>query len=206
MKQLLSITFSLILLLGSTAHAETLLSLMKKGPVITLDLKKNGKFKSATARIVFFAPFKICWDTVIDLNHYKDFAPAVVSSKIIKKTEKIIVVKFEIEVPGINTKYYLKYILNKKKKRIDIYQTKGAIKGSHYHWYFFPKGNRTIIKYIGTTKNFNAILEGLEDKKQTITLGINVSAVTALVKAIRAQAELNYKKQLMSKNNGTAVK
>lgn len=165
---------------------------LKKQPLLTIDRNPQGKFMSVTGIAMIEAPFEIIWDVLMDINSYKTYMPRVVESKIlsVKKGGKEVMARFEIEVPMRNTRYTLRHILNKKKRRIDIYRTGGDLEGSHWHWRFYPRGkSRTLIVYRGLTANFSSFLQSFDDKDQTITVGVNISSNLATIRAIKKRAE-----------------
>ena len=165
---------------------------LKKQPLLTIDRNSKGKFMSVTGIAMIEAPFEVIWDVLMDINSYRTYMPRVVESKIIavKKGGKEVIARFEIEVPMRNTRYTLRHMLNKEKKRIDIYRSGGDLKGSHWHWRFYPRRkNRTLIVYRGLTANFSSFLQSFDDKDQTITVGVNISSNLATIRSIKKRAE-----------------
>ena len=47
----------------------------------------------------------------------------------------------------------------------------------------------SLIYYTAASRNFSRLAQSLEDKQQTITVGVNVSAALAAVKALKSRAE-----------------
>lgn len=175
---------------GSLFSQGEIESSLNKGPLVLVETDDNGRFKAATGIILIKAPVDTVWKTLIDYNDYVNFMPKVAESKIQKTENNTMLVSWEIEMPGPNSTYVMKHVLNEKEYEIDEGWLEGDIKGTHYRWKLQPKDDKTTIGYFGgTTKNFSVFLEKLDDEQQTITVGVNVGTVLAVVKAIKKKSE-----------------
>ncbi len=184
----------LLLLMASDLYAVDVDSLLAEGPVLTVKQSKEGKFLYASALLQINAPQDLVWSVILDLDHYCDFMPRVVYSKILAKSEdgRDITVKFEISVPLVNQRYTLKYSTDPEKKIIHIAQVSGDLRGSYWEWRLTPSAKGTFVRYSGATKNYSALLQKFEDDQQTITVGVNVSSVMTVTRTIKKRAEKLY--------------
>ncbi|MBS2031414.1 MAG: SRPBCC family protein [Deltaproteobacteria bacterium] len=175
------------LLTGATTDASALLD---RGPIVSIEQTPDGKFKQCTALARVDAPIDRVWQVATNYKDFHTFMPKVVASDVIHEEPGIVDVKFEIDVPGVNTKYVMRHSLHPDTHTIEMNWVKGDLKGSHWvlHMESTPDG-KTLISYSGASKNFSSILEGLEDSQQTISVGVNVSSALTVVKAFKQQAE-----------------
>jgi hypothetical protein len=66
------------------------------------------------------------------------------------------------------------------------------LKGSQWHWEFQTQGKDTIIICTGGSKNFSAFIKAIDDKTQTLTVGINIMSMLANIRYIKERSELLY--------------
>ena len=172
---------------NATTDAATLL---ERGPIVSIEQSPDGKFKQCTALARIDAPIERVWQVAIDYKEYHSFMPKVVASDVIHEEPNVVDVKFEIDVPGVNTKYVMRHTLHPETHTVEMNWVKGDLKGSHWllHLESTPDG-KTLMSYSGASKNFSSILESLEDSQQTISVGVNVSSALTVVKALKQQAE-----------------
>jgi ribosome-associated toxin RatA of RatAB toxin-antitoxin module len=172
-------------------QALDLARLLAEGPVLTIKQNQTGKFDFASVIMIVNAPIECVWNAIIDINRYCEFMPRVVQSKIIEKNGdgSEFKAQFEIHVPLMNQRYTLKYSLDPEKKIIDIVQIAGDLRGSHWHWKLTPHKKGTLVQYSGATKNYSAFLQKFEDDQQTMTVGVNVSSMMTVTRAIKNRAE-----------------
>lgn len=184
----------LLVLVSLDLHAVDLAGLLAEGPVLTVKQSGEGKFMYASALVQINAPSDFVWNVIMDLDHYCDFMPRVVYSKIQTKSEdgREMTVKFEISVPLVNQRYTLKYSADPEKKIIRIAQIAGDLQGSYWQWNLTPNGKGTLVRYIGATRNYSALLQKFEDDQQTVTVGVNVSSVMTVTRTIKKRAEKLY--------------
>ena len=120
--------------------------------------------------------------------------PRVKKSKTIQTnendTEKI--AEFAVKAFVRNTKYQLKYIIDTTKRTIDIYHHSGALEGSHWHWRFQSQGSNTFIKCTGASLNFSSFLQAIDDKNQTLIVGVNISSMLTNIRYIKERSESIY--------------
>jgi hypothetical protein len=114
----------------------------------------------------------------------------VVRSEVVSRDPTHVLVKFEIEVPGVNTRYTMQHELHPETHTIIATWADGDLKGSAwtFHMEATPDG-KTLLSYSGSSRHFSRILESLEDDQQTISVGVNVSASLTTVKALKRRAE-----------------
>lgn len=173
------------------ARAETLEALLAKGTVMLVEDDAQGKFASATGIVEIGAPIDKVWATITDYASYKSFVPRVVSAKIVAGVGTYDPhVKLEIDTPVFNTVYTVHFHLNEATHTITGEWVEGALKGSHWEWRMeTPSPGKTIVYYKSVSKNFSAFVESLDDKQQTMTVGVNVGGVLTVLHAIKKRAE-----------------
>ena len=165
-------------------------ALLQKGPLVSVERGPDGKFLRCTALALVNAPPEKVWAAYTDFDHLKDFVPKVVASEVVKRTDTDIEVKLEIEVPGTNTVYVMRYTPHLETRTIEANWVSGDLKGSTWVLHLEPVGEgKTLINYSGASRHFSRILEGLEDDQQTISVGVNVGAALTTVTAMKKRAE-----------------
>ena len=188
-----------LVLLPLPALAQDLQELLAKGPVVLMETDAKGRFSQATAIIAIEQPIEKVWAISTDFARFKDVMPKVVKSDVIevaatesvkKAGQRQIDLTLEIEVPGSNPEYTFRYTIDDAKREMAGQWQSGDLKGSTTRWRLVPAGpSRTLLHYSAATKNFSAMAASLEDDQQTITVGVNVSAALATVKAVKRKAE-----------------
>jgi ribosome-associated toxin RatA of RatAB toxin-antitoxin module len=186
----------LLLLIPLNAHSLDLQHMLDKGPLIAINRDKDEKFESITTYALVNAPLQYVWDTVLNIDDYERYMPRIVKSQVIKRNEDNteIIAAFELNTAINNTKYTLKYIIDAKNHTIAINHHAGALKGSHWHWEFYPRGTDTIAICTGASKNFSAFINAVDDGTQTLTIGINITSMVANTRYIKERSELLYTK------------
>lgn len=165
-------------------------ALLAQGPIVSIEQNATGKFVRCTALTRVDAPLEKVWAVVTDYKDYKSFVPKVVDSEVVGQDPSYVDVKFEIEVPGANTKYVMRHYLHPDTHTVEMNWMKGDLKGSRWVLHLEPTADgKTLLSYSGASQHFSAILEDLEDSQQTITVGVNVSSALTVVKSLKAQAE-----------------
>ncbi len=181
----------LCLLLTQPLGAMDFYAMMRRSPLMTINRTPSGEFLSVTSMTIINAPFDVIWDTIIDINSYRSYMPKVLRAEVtgVSENGKEITAKFEIEVPMRNTRYTIKYILDKPGKKIDVIRIAGDLEGSYWQWRFFPREDHTMVIYSGKTDNFSKFLQSFDDKNQSILIGVNISTNLTTVKSIKDRAE-----------------
>jgi hypothetical protein len=109
---------------------------------------------------------------------------------VVKSEPRGLEIAFEIESPGPNTKYKVRYALDHRAHVADGEQVSGDLKGSRWRWELFARqGGGTRVRYTSRARNFSAILNALEDEQQTVTAGLNVSAAVTMLRALKRRCE-----------------
>jgi ribosome-associated toxin RatA of RatAB toxin-antitoxin module len=180
----------LILLSPAAARADKLDTLLARGPVVVVEHDAKGRFSSATGVIAVESSIEKAWAAVTDFKAYPTFVPKVVKTEVDDSDPKEVKVKWELEVPGPNTVYTVRYKLDPAKHLIDVEQIGGDLKGSTWQWELESVSpTRTLIHYRSSAKHFSSILESAEDDQQTITIGVNVGGVLTLLRALQGKIQ-----------------
>src|ERR1051325_2517655 len=108
---------AMAMLLASPA-AETLETLLARGPVVSVEGDGEGRFEAAVAYVDVEAPLEKAWEVVADFASYREFVPRVVDSDAAPSGGGVRV-KWEIDSPGLNTKYTVQYTLDARAHAVD---------------------------------------------------------------------------------------
>ena len=179
---------TLPLLLAVPAQAQELMELLSRGPVVLVENKANGKFDRATAVVHVDRPAEEVWKLAVDFANYKTWMPKVVASDAIKRAGRYNV-SYEIDVPGVNTTYTFVYDIDEAKMSMQGKWVRGDIKDSFCEWRVVKQGAGCLVYYTAASRNFSSLAEGIDDDQQTVTVGVNVTAALAVVKAVKKKAE-----------------
>lgn len=169
--------------------AQELMDLLNKGPVVLVETNDKGRFKQATAVLYVDRPVAEVWSTAVDFARYKEFMPRVVRSDVKTRKDGKLDVTYEVEVPGSNTVYTFRYDVDASKREMTGRWVKGDIKGSECAWRMVPYRSGTLVYYTAASRNYSSLAESLEDDQQTVTVGVNVGAALATVRAIKQRLE-----------------
>jgi ribosome-associated toxin RatA of RatAB toxin-antitoxin module len=179
-----------VLLTPAAVWADRLDSLLNKGPVVVVEHDGKGKFASATGVVAVEASIEKAWAVITEFQSYPKFVPKVVKTEVDDLGPTEVKVKWELEVPGPNTVYTVRYKLDPVKRTIEAEQVGGDLKGSRWFWELESAGpNRTLLHYRSSARNFSSILESAEDDQQTITIGVNVGGVLTLLRALQGRIQ-----------------
>ena len=187
---ILGLATIMFLMAGQSAFAQDLKSLLKRGPVVLVETNSKGRFHSATAVISVKAGTDVLWKHVIAFAKYKDFMPNMEQSDVKQVSPTSFDVTYEIEVPGPNPDYTFRYVIQPENLIASGRWVKGDLKNSFCKWRLVSVSpTESLIYYTAASRNFSRLAQSLEDKQQTITVGVNVSAALAAVKAMKSRAE-----------------
>ncbi len=183
---------AVLLAVPGRAVAQDLMALLAKGPVVLVENDAKGRFDRATAVVEIAAPPAKVWDVVSNFSNYRYFMP-----KVVKSEQRLagpafpdqVDVAFEIDVPLSNADYTFRYRLEPDQRRIEGKWLKGDLEGSFCEWRLVPHENAPLAYYTVASRHFSALAQRLEDDQQTITIGVNVSAALAAVKAVKKRVE-----------------
>jgi len=182
----------LALMLGAALAApapETLETLLARGPVVLVEADGEGRFDAAVATVDVEAPLETVWTVVTDFGSYKEFVPRVVESDA-QPIGSGLRVSWEIDSPGMNTKYTVQYALDRAVHAIEARQVSGDLRGSRWRWDLAEIApGRTRVRYTSRARNFSRVLAALEDDAQTVTAGLNVGAAITLLRALKKRCE-----------------
>jgi ribosome-associated toxin RatA of RatAB toxin-antitoxin module len=167
----------------------TLESLLARGPVVSVESDGGGRFEAAVAYVDVDVPLERAWAVVTDFAKYKEFVPRVMESAAYE-AEGGVRVKWEIDSPGMNTKYTVQYSLDPRAHAVDGKQVDGDLRGSRWRWDLSePAPGHTRMRLVSKARNFSRVLDALEDEAQTVTAGLNVGAAITLLRALKKRCE-----------------
>jgi ribosome-associated toxin RatA of RatAB toxin-antitoxin module len=172
------------------ARAQDVQELLAKGPIVQVQEDGAGRFAAAVAVIEVAVAPERAWEIVTDFGRYKEFLPRVVKSEVVRSQGDERDVAVELEAPVVNTRYTVRYKLDRSNLRAEGRWIEGSLEGSSWLWQISARpGGGALLHYTLRAKGFSAVVEALEDKQQTATIGINVAAAIATVKAMKRRAE-----------------
>ncbi len=183
---------TMILLAALPAFSFSIQEELQKGPVMVPVYNQSGSLVSIRGTMLMNVSFKYIWEAITDIKRYKEFFPRMIKSEVqsIKNNGQVIIGDFEIKVPiFVNTVYSNRYVIDKGKGKVDIYQHSGHLEGTHFHWRLRPvNNNQTWVTYMGITHNYNPIIERIDDKDQSVALTINLSAILTTIHKVYDRA------------------
>jgi ribosome-associated toxin RatA of RatAB toxin-antitoxin module len=184
----------LFLLIPLHAYSLNLDHMLDQGPLITINRDSHDEFESITTYALISAPLSYVWDTVLKIEDYSQHMPRMIKSEVIQRNadNTEIIAEFELDTAISNTKYKLKYYIDDNNHTITIHHYSGALKGSRWDWEFQTQGADTIIICTGGSKNLSVFIKAIDDRTQTITVGINIMSMLANINYIKERSELLY--------------
>src|SRR2546423_4212675 len=127
------VTATLLAPLLASPAAETLETLLARGPVVSVEADGEGRFEAAVAYVDVEVAVARAWSVLTDFGRYKEFVPRVVESDAVP-VDGGLRVRWEIDSPGMNTKYTVQYTLDARARAIDGRQVGGDLRGSRWRW------------------------------------------------------------------------
>lgn len=179
-------------LLARPAAADALTDALKDGPLVRVEVDKQGRFKRSTVILDVDAPVDQVWATLADFKSYPTYMPRCEEVEVQHKPPYVYV-EMDIDTPLVSTSYKSRYQLFPEKRQADIKVVDGDIEGSEFTWKMEGIGERTRITYTGVIRNFSSVAESLDDDQQSITIGINVVSLLQAAKALKQEAERRVK-------------
>lgn len=178
------------LLLAAAPLVTDPVQMLERGPVISVEQDAAGRFERCTAVVRVDAPLERVWQVVTDFGALASYMPKVKKSEVVHQEPTVIDVKFEIEVPGVNTRYVMRHLLEAATHTITTQWQSGDLKGSSWVIHLDPAADgKTLLSYGGASKNLSSVLESLDDPQKTISIGVNVSSALTAVQAWKKRAE-----------------
>jgi ribosome-associated toxin RatA of RatAB toxin-antitoxin module len=174
------------------AAADPLTEQLKEGPLVRVEVDKEGRFKRSTVLMDVAAPVDAVWATLADFKSYPTYMPRCEEVEI-KKKGGYTFVEMELDTPLVSTSYTSRYQMLPKEKKVHVRVVDGDIEDSEFHWALAPSPVGTRITYSGVVRNFSSVAERLDDEQQSITIGINVVSVLQAAKALKREAERRQK-------------
>jgi len=182
---------SLLFLLPCAAAGQDLMELLARGPVVLVETDDAGRLSQATAVQLVEAPVERVWAVATDFGRFREFMPKTLRSDAapVAGSPGQVDVTYEVEVPGPNPVYTLRYAPDEARREIPCRWVRGDLQGSHCRFRLVAQGRRTLLYYTTLSRNYSSLAQSLEDEGQTVTVGVNVSAALAVVNAVRRRAE-----------------
>ncbi len=186
-------TFALLslLLLASPVWADDLSDMLKKGPMARVDVDRAGKFDAVVSVVDVDAPASRLWSILLDYKNYRFFMPRVQDVGVEVDDKGTTLVDWNIDTPLVRTKYKNAMTVDATNMVLKASTVVGDMASSRYEWRVIPLGdNRCRMIHSAWPRNMASIVDTLDDKQQTLTIGVAVSSVMATVRALKLRAEL----------------
>lgn len=177
-------------------NPEQLAKVLKYGELFEVDYIGNTKVEAVSIGMLADAPPEKVWQAVTDFEGYTKLLPDQLKTESLEKKGNEEKVRFTVSVLklgviDINTKYVLKYKLNKP-KRVDIGWVEGDVKNVAGYWELIPVdgGKKTIAIYVITSDLSSASpIVGAALKEQPATMmAINLSSAIIFTRKIMEKA------------------
>lgn len=181
----------LSLLLCTPALADDLTDMLKKGPMARVDVDRAGKFDAVVSVVDVDTPAARLWGILLDYKNYRFFMPRVQDVGVEVDDSGTTLVKWNIDTPLVRTKYSNAMTVDATNMVLKASTVTGDMQSSRYEWRVVPLGeNRCRMIHTAWPRNMASIVDTLDDKQQTLTIGVAVSSVMATVRALKLRAEL----------------
>jgi len=117
--------------------------------------------KHTEQRLLLHTPQQL-FDLVSDVDHYQEFLPWCVASRVTKREGDVINADLVIGYKMFREKFTSKVTL-KRPDRIDVAYSDGPFKYLHNHWIFLPQddGRATMIDFYVDFEFRSRLLQGL---------------------------------------------
>ncbi len=172
------------------AAPPSLMSLLKEGPVVVVKHNAKGRFAACTGITHVHASVDAVWQVISHPGAWHTFMPKMERSHVEHAGKGWAMVTFELDVPGPDPEYTQRFDFDAKTHTVKVTWMRGDLKGTHTTWRVVPLSDHDVLLYeTNDTEHYSGLAESLEDKQQTITIGVNVTAVLAGLKAVRVRAE-----------------
>lgn len=182
-----------LFLLGfsSTAQADDLTQLLEKGAVARVDVDANGRFDAVVSVVDVAVPAEFLWAVLTDFASYRFFVPRVSEVTVTPSaTPGTVEVKWSLDTPLVSTRYKNANVLDAVNRLMTARTVEGDMVGSRYQWQIVVLGDKKCrMFHTAWPRNMNGIVDTLDDKQQTLTIGVAVSTAMATVRALKIRAE-----------------
>ena len=175
--------------MSTSAEAQDLMTLLRAGPVVSVEQSESGAFERCTAVVFIRAQPEQVWSVLVDFDRYTEFMPKLVGAEVRERSETSATVALELDTPVRNTRYVMAYELRRDSWEVRVRWVSGDLRDTFGDWRLVATRGGTLAYYTGATRNYSRMLQALEDDQQTITIGVNVSSAIAQVRAIKDRTE-----------------
>lgn len=181
----------LVIVTAAPARADDLSVMLEKGPMARVDVDKAGRFDAVVSVVDVDVPAARLWAVLLDYQNYRFFMPRVSDVGVVVDDKGTTHVKWDIDTPLVRTQYDNAMTVDDAKMFLVARTVSGDMSGSRYDWKVIPLGDkRCRLIHTAWPRNMASIVDTLDDKQQTLTIGVAVSSVMATVRALKARAEL----------------
>ncbi|MBI4577479.1 MAG: SRPBCC family protein [Planctomycetes bacterium] len=200
----LSLLASGLVLGGEDPHKEPLVlapdtvealgPLLGRGELVLVASRDDGSPDEAVAMARMRAPLGRVWETLLDYPSYPRWVPKVVRSDVVRRAEgapEVLDVKFEIEVPGWNYRYTIRYAVDEAGRTVLGSWHSGDLEGGRWNWRLYASGEETVVTYATHTDVGRAsrLVRELDDEYHSLSYGLDLSSAVLMVKALQREAE-----------------
>jgi len=173
--------------------AERLKPYLDRGALLLVEPKPDGGVGACTAMVSVAAPLDTAWDTVLDFRSYSKWVPRVVRTEVEKQGPTTFDVTYEIDVPGRNLTYTIRYDVDREKRVIDGRWLKGDLGSGRWTWHFIATGaTSTTVSYAQENGDYSTqsrLLSALDDPRKTLSSGLGLASAFLMSRAAKAEME-----------------
>jgi ribosome-associated toxin RatA of RatAB toxin-antitoxin module len=176
--------------MATEARADDLTRMLEKGPMVRVDLDRNGKFQGVVAVVDVDVPASRMWTVLTDYAGYKDFMPRVEEVDVSRGDDGATLVEWKLRTPLVSTRTVNAMRADPEKMVLRAITVDGDMEGSTFEWRVIPLGdNRCRVIETARHKNMASIVSMLDDRDQTMKMSVALSTTMVAARALKQRAE-----------------
>jgi ribosome-associated toxin RatA of RatAB toxin-antitoxin module len=175
----------------SKDSAAALKPYLEKGELLLVETKPDGTLGQTTSFASVAAPSDLALETLLDYESYPTWVPRVVKIGVKRPEADTFDVAYELDAPGKNYKYTIRFKVDREKRVIDGSWLAGDMKDGHWTWKFEPQDGKTIVTYVftGDVSGQSRLLQALDDSQKTLSSGLGLASSFIMAKAAKTEIE-----------------
>lgn len=151
--------------------------------------------RAVTSMAVVETPVDTVWETLCDVERYKEFLPKVIRSRIVERGEARVKYEITLDTPGAKASA-VEEMFQRKDEGALVIKAAGSYSGQ-MGWRLYPvaEGRRTVVVHKSQmdVSATNPLLKLLLSTDPGFATAVNLSSVLVRVEAVKQRAEKRFK-------------